>query len=500
MARRALKPKEEPVEPLEAPDLPIAWAPQHGPQAALLDCPIREILFGGSRGGGKTDGILGKWGVKSAVYGRGFNGVFFRQEMPQADDLIDRAKEIYIPTGAAWQEGKRQFLLPGGGRLRFRPLENVQDASKYQGQNVSDAAVEEAGNYPMPDPIDRLFGCLRSVKGVPPQLILTANPGGAGHGWIKHRFIDPAPLGMVPIRRVLPNGKVHFSVYIPSRLEQNRILLTNDPEYADRLYLVGSATLVKAWLEGDWNVIEGAYFPEFNTRRHVIEPFEIPAWWSRIRAMDWGSAKPFCVLWLAVSDGTIAGIAKGALVVYREMYGWNGHPNVGCKMTASEVGAQIEKIERGAAQPNEEREKLSDEVIDPAAFASDGGPSIAERMGLPWRPADNARVARQGAIGGWDQVRDRLKGEEGEQGLPGLLVFKTCTHLIRTLPVQQHDKHRAEDMDSDGEDHAADALRYGCMSRPILKRNPQPTPQKFEVDLTINELIARARRRRLEQE
>jgi hypothetical protein len=465
---------------------PIAWAPQPGPQKALIDCPITEVLFGGARGGGKTDGILGKWAIKSQRYGRGFNAVFFRKEMPQQDDLIDRAKDIYTRMGAQWQEQKRLFLMPGGGRVRFRPLENTLDAEKYQGQNLSDAGIEEMGNYPLPAPIDRLYGCLRSSSGVPVQLIGTANPGGPGHQWIKQRYIDPAPTGMRVLSRELPNGKQHKAVYIPSRVTDNRILLSQDPGYVDRLYLVGSENLVKAWLEGDWSVIEGAYFPEFSSAKHVIRPFEIPAHWARIRAMDWGSAKPFCVLWFAVSDGTIPEIPRGALVAYREWYGWNGEPNVGCKMTATAVGEGIKQLDTG--------EKFSDEVLDPAAFSQDGGPSIAERLGLNFRRADNARVARKGAMGGWDQVRDRLKGNEG---VPMLYVFSTCTHLIRTLPALQHDRNRPEDVDSDSEDHAADTLRYGCMSRPLVRDAPNTPKPRFETQLTLNELIKRAGQKRL---
>lgn len=470
---------------------PVAWRPQQGPQKALVDCPITEVLFGGARGGGKTDGVLGKWAIKAMRFRHAFNAVFFRKEMPQQDDLIERAKEIYGRLGGKWQEQKRLFLMAGGGRVRFRPLENVLDAEKYQGQNLSDAAVEEAGNYPLPAAIDRLYGCLRSSLGVPVQLILTANPGGPGHQWIKQRYIDPAPAGMKILVRELPNGKQHKAVYIPSRVQDNRILLSQDPGYVDRLYLVGSANLVRAWLEGDWSVIEGAYFPEFSAAKHVIRPFEIPAHWARIRAMDWGSAKPFCVLWFAVSDGDNTLIPRGALVAYREWYGWNGEPNQGCHMTASAVGDGIRKIEGFGTDAFE---RMSDEVIDPSAFTADGGPSIAERTGLSWRRADNARVARSGAMGGWDQVRERLVGDS--RG-PQLVMFSTCTHLIRTLPALQHDPQRAEDVDTDAEDHAPDTLRYGCMSRPWVKDAPTVPKARFDTDLTVNEILKRQTQKRL---
>jgi hypothetical protein len=466
----------------------LIWAPQPGPQKLLIDCPLPEIFFGGSRGGGKTDGVLGKFALKGKRYGKHFNAVFFRKEMPQQDDLVERAKEIYLPLGARWQDQRKAFNMPQGGRVRFRPLETRADAEKYQGQNLTDAAVEEAGNYSDPSPIDRLFGVLRSAKGVPTQLILTGNPGGPGQGWIKQRYIDPAPMGLKVIERPLPNGSIHRYVYIPSRVTNNRILLNADPEYINRLYLVGSVPLVRAWLEGDWSAIEGAYFPEFSPERHVIAPFAIPEHWARIRGMDWGSAKPFCVLWAAVSDGTVRGIRRGALVFYREWYGWNGTHNTGCRLTAPEVGQGIRELERG--------EKMADEVLDPAAFSQDGGPSIAERLDNNWRRADNARVGRNGAMGGWDQVRERLKGDEDG---PMVYFFSTVTHIIRTLPALQHDPSRAEDVDTDSEDHAADTLRYVCMSRPMIRDNPKDTPPRFDTNLTINEIIRRQTQRRLSE-
>jgi hypothetical protein len=192
------------------------------------------------------------------------------------------------------------------------------------------------------------------------------------------------------------------------------------------------------------------------------------------------------VLWLAVSDGSLPGIKRGTLVVYREWYGWNGEPNVGCRLTAPEVGNRIRELEKG--------ERMADEVLDPAAFARDGGPSIAERMDLNFRRADNARVAQKGAMGGWDQVRERLKGDEAGSGL---VIFSTCTHLIRTLPALQHDPHKAEDVDTEGEDHAPDTLRYGCMSRPLVRDKPKQEGPRFDTQLTVAEIIKRQTQRRL---
>jgi hypothetical protein len=439
---------------------------------------VAEILFGGARGGGKSDGILGKFGIKAQRYGREFNAVFFRRELPQADDLIERAKEIYLPMGAQWKEQGREFRLRGGGRIRFRPLENAADAQKYQGQNLSDAAVEEAGNYADPAAIDMLWGALRSRSAVPAQLVLTANPGGPGQHWLKHRYIDPWPTGNRLLHRKLPNGAIHNYVFIPSKVQDNLVLMRNDPHYVDRLHLVGSESLVRAWLGGDWSVVAGAFFTEFETEKHVITPLELPIYWGKFRSADFGSARPFAVHWWAVSDGELPQFPRGALICYREWYGApkdsNGHtvPNTGLRLTAEEIADGVVSRESKDLHPG----KIMGGVLDPSCFAQDGGPSIADRMSVRrchFRAADNSRIAKLGAIGGWDQVRARLKGQDGEAMI---FIFSTCTELIRTLPAMQHDADRPEDIDTDSEDHAVDSLRYACMSRPYIA----PLPSKEE--------------------
>lgn len=468
----------------------VIWAPQEGPQKALVDCPYREVFFGGARGGGKTDGVLGKYAIKAAMYGSAFNALFCRRELPMLDDAIERSKEIYGKIGAGWNDQKKTWVFPGGGRLRFRPLERVQDADKYQGQNVSDACVEEAGLYPDSKPIDRLFAVLRSARGIPTQLLLTGNPGGAGQHWIKQRYIDPEPRGMRPLSRLLPNGKTHRFVFIPSRIEDNKLLMQNDPDYVNNLYLVGSDQLVKAWLSGDWNAIEGAFFDCWDTSKQVIRPFSVPLSWTRFRSMDWGSARPFSVGWWAVvgddHETENGWLPRGAIVRYREWYGCKeGEANVGLKLTAEEVG-------RGIAE-RENSDMMAYGVLDPAAFSEDGGPSIAERMAratgykVNFRRADNARVSQRGAMGGWDQMRSRMKGD-GER--PGMFVFSTCKDFIRTVPLLQHDPDRPEDLDTDAEDHVADEVRYACMSRPYVKpRDEAKSLPKSLQTTTFNEFI-----------
>lgn len=432
--------------------------------------------------------MLGKYALKAQRHGQHFNALFCRKELPMLDDAIERSHEIYSPLGAKWNEQKKSWRFPWGGRVRFRPLEKATDAEKYQGQNVTDACVEELGNYADPAPFDRLNGILRSAHGVPTQLLGTGNPGGPGQLWLKARYVDPAPLGMKILRRPLPNGKEHRYVYIPSKVGNNRILLAKDPEYINRLYLVGSEQLVQAWLAGDWSAIAGAFFPEFSIARHVVPPVQLPAYWTRFGAFDWGSARPFSYGIYAVSDGELSQFPRGALIRYREWYGVKKkpdgsiEPNVGLKLTAEEIGDGIRQLEGD--------ERISYRVADPSIFSEDGGPSHAERLlgrGVTFRRADNARVPLHGHIGGWDQVRARLKGQDDG---PMVFMFGTSEHLIRTLPAMQHDQLRAEDLDSDGEDHAVDELRYACMSRPYTRPKPVP-PQPLQGirEMTFDQLI-----------
>lgn len=424
----------------------ILWAPQAGPQKALIDCPFPLIGFGGARGGGKSDGVLGKYGLKSRRYGRGFNAVLFRRELPQADDLIDRAKEIYLGDGATWHEQKKQFVFEGGGRLRFRPLESVKDAEKYQGQSLSDAGIEEAGNYPDPAPIDRLFGALRSKHGVPTQMILTFNPGGRGHSWLKERYITPAPFGLVPLEWRLSNGKAYPYIFIPSRVGDNKILLQNDPDYIDRLHMVGSPELVRAWLEGDFDINIGAYFPELG-QRHRVQAFPIPKHWRRIVGFDWGYNSPFFAVWCAISSGKDDSgrevpIPKGALVAYNEY--------TGTKTSNDEIARGIRARNDG---------EIDVYVADPAIFANQGGASIGSQFvqaGVPFKSADNER------IGGWSQIRRRLAFDP-----PMLYISSACPELWDSLTALPADERHPEDADTTANDHGPDALRYAAKVRPL---------------------------------
>jgi len=243
----------------------------------------------------------------------------------------------------------------------------------------------------------------------------------------------------------------------------------------------GSESLVKAWLEGDWSVITGAYFSEWSTEKHVIKPFIVPQNWTRFRSFDWGFARPFSVGWWAISDGSELGdglqYPTGAMVRYREWYGCKG-PNEGVELVAEDIAAGIVKRSRN--------EQFSYSVADPACFSRTNaggtpGPSIAERMhlkGVSFNRGDNQRIL------GWDQMRGRLIGIDGR---PMIYTFEDSVDSIRTIPSLQHDEALPEDLDTDAEDHAADEWRYACMSRPWTRPAPAALkPYDFQNQIIAN--------------
>ena len=449
------------------------WTPQPGPQAeAIVATWCTELFFGGARGGGKSDFLLGDYLQDVQRYGKHWSGIIFRRTYPELQELIKRSHALYSQTGAVWREADKEWHWPNGASFKLRYLEAVRDASRYQGHEYQWVGWDELTQWSSDEAYRMLLACLRcSQADVPTKRVRSSgNPGGPGHAWVKTRFVGHSPLGFEPIT---DSETKLVRMYLPARVSDNRILLERDPTYIDRLKGVGSQELVRAWLEGDWNVVQGAYFSEFS-EQHIIQPVKIANHLLKFRSLDWGSMRPFSVGWYAVSDGSIGSIPSGALIKYREWYGGSA-PNVGLKLRVEEVAAGI-KLRQS---PDEE---FAYSVADPAIFSEDGGPSIAEtfrKSGVVFRPGDNKRLP------GWQQVRSRLVGLDGK---PMLYLFSTCRDTIRTLPALQHDDARPEDINTEGDDHAADELRYACMSRPYMKSAPVFEPIRSIHEATLDEL------------
>ena len=233
--------------------------------------PVFEVFFGGARGGGKTDGVLGEFGAHASRYGKDAIGLMVRRTRAELVETIERSRAIYGPLRWEFNETEKMWRAPDGARLRFAYLERDADADLYQGHSYTRVYIEEAGNFPNPAPVLKLMATLRSGAGVPVGLRATGNPGGPGHQWVKARYIDPAPLGNRIIRDPLTGLE---RVFIPSKVDNNQHI---DVEaYKQRLRASGSQELVRAWLDGDWSVTMGAFFDCWEAKRHVVAPFAIP--------------------------------------------------------------------------------------------------------------------------------------------------------------------------------------------------------------------------------
>ena len=233
-----------------APEQQAVYQAQPGPQALLLCCPINDILYGGARGGGKTYAMIGDWLSHAGRYGKDARGLWLRRSMPELRDVLRKMLPLFAQLGATYKAVEHEFTFPNGSTLTLAYLESDADATRYQGWEQTWLGVDDAGTWPDPGPIDLIQGSMRSPKGVPIRLVMTCNPGGEGHEWLKSRYVHPGP-AYVP--HTDADGNVR--VYIPAKLEDNQILMKADPNYVQQIKkaCAGRPWLYEAWRNGDWD-------------------------------------------------------------------------------------------------------------------------------------------------------------------------------------------------------------------------------------------------------
>jgi len=440
----------------------VVFKPNTGPQTDFLAASEREVFYGGARGGGKSYAML----IDPLRYcdKTHHRALLLRRTMPELRDLITHSQRLYNRAfpGAKWREQEKEWRFPSGAKIEFGYAENMTDALRYQGQSYTWIGIDELPQYPSPDIYNFLRSSLRSVDpGIPVFMRSTGNPGNIGSQWVREMFVNPTePNKSFNLEVSTPTGvKIITRRFIPAKLQDNPYLMQTDDYYA----MLASLPEVqrKQFLDGDWDAFEDSAFPEFDKNLHIVEPFEIPKGWQRFRAADWGYASPACVLWFAIDY-------DNNLWIYRELYTQ--------KITADVFARKVLELEHG--------EYIRYGVLDASTWAKRGdiGPSIAETMiqtGCRWRPSDRTPKSR---ISGKLEIHKRLKITDEKKKEPGLRIFSTCRNLIRTFPLLPLDDSNPEDINTHAEDHAYDALRYGCMSRPMHtsyanRFNKTPKPQ-----------------------
>lgn len=454
--------------------LPLTvWGPQEGPQFYAYQAAgvINEVFFGGTRGGGKTDLLLGDQLRGACTYGPWWKGMIIRRKYKDFSSIRQRLDELIrmgLPAervGGETQLGIVKFS--NGALIYLQAIPRLGVAEDFQGLDFTRISIEEAPLLPFIGPlIDVLKGSLRSVHGVPTGFVLTGNPGGPGAGAIKLLFIDPAAPGEVV--RELGTSRV----FIKSRLDDNRILQLRDPDYANQLRSIKDPLLRRAWIDGDWDVFIGQAFMFHNApppEGHVIEPiWPVPEYAPLYMTFDWGYGKPFSIGWWWVDSA-------GTLLRCGEWYGWDGAtPDVGLRLTDEQIAEGIIEREQGlgiAGRHNEIRRLAGPDCWSKKPDYQGGGqgPSTEEvfrqvgkrhNYNLQLRPGDPSRELKI------RQFRSRL-ARQGPDNQPALLVYNTCRHFCRTIPALTMDELKPEDVDTEQEDHIYDEACHICMARPI---------------------------------
>ena len=424
----------------------IVFEPNEGPQTQFLAASEREVFYGGARGGGKSYAML----VDPLRYCQKENhrALLLRRSMPELRDMINHSQRLYGKAypGAKWREQEKEWRFPSGARIEFGYAENLTDVLRYQGQSYTWIGIDELPQYPTPEIYNFLRSSLRSVDPeIPVFMRATGNPGNIGSLWVKEMFVDPTEPNK-PFDVIIDTSVGQKKItrrFIPAKLQDNPYLTQTD----DYLVMLSSLPEVqrKQFLEGDWSAFEDCAFPEFDVVKHISDPFEIPRNWHRFRTCDWGYSSYACCLWVAIDF-------DNNLWVYRELY---------TQRVTADIFAKI-------VLEAEDGEYIRYGVLDSSTWAKRGdvGPSIAETMireGCKWRPSDRSPKSR---INGKLELHKRFSIDE-KTGEPKLKIFNNCRNLLKTLPLLPTDKHNPEDVDTNAEDHAYDALRYGVMSRPL---------------------------------
>lgn len=481
------------------------WKAQPGSQQFFFSVPyeVFEVLLEGTRGGGKTDCLIMDFARECGLgFGAEWTGILFKRTNPELEDVKKKIRKFFpqIFPGIRFKESPYFTVIwPGGETLQLRHMGNEDDYWDVHGSSFAWMGWEELSNWPTPVLFLKCMSLVRSAhKEVArrKRVRATTNPGGPGHNWIRERYQLPQKRNTVIYsddvmiaRKWMTSEEVQadaiktprLRMAIFSDIRENKVFMEADPGYLDGLKQdANSEAQYRAWVYGDWNIVAGGMLDDvWHQQTHWIKPFDIPSSWKINRSFDWGETKPFSIGWWAESDGcdikTRSGkyvsTVRGDLFRIGEWYGWNGQPNVGCKMTSTEIA-------EGALE-RELRMKIYKRCVagpaDPGIFSGfDGKLSVANEMAMPirrpngreyrgitWTPARKGPNSR---IPGWKLLRSTFKNAIRIDGKPrernGIFIFDTCEHFARTMPVLPRDEKDPDDVDTEAEDHIADETRY----------------------------------------
>ena len=426
------------------PQWSLAYQPNEK-QKIFHAVKARQILYGGSAGGGKSHAIRMD-GIISCLQNAGLQAYLFRRTYPELKDnhLIPIQQMGIPPEVAVWKEVDRKLTFFNGAFLQFCFAEDLGDIYKYQGAEMHWLGVDEGALF-LPDQLKFLRTRVRLGRYTPaqgdmfPRIVIGSNPGGPAHNFLREVFLDQAPPMHIFNDKTTAGRttKGWPSVYIPARMTDNPYL---DVESYEGSFTALAPERAKALRDGDWDVVAGAALSALDRGRHMVRSFTPPRHWTHVMAMDWGTAKPFSVGWYVVSEGaTLAAkdgfpetyLPKGAMIRFAEWYGWNGQADEGMRLSAAEVAREIVRLEEEMGLP-----PIDVRVADPQMWASQDGPSPQRNMQLASNGKITLRQGRRDRKANYAEIINRLVGERDDHGKlhPMLFITANCRHFWRTVP------------------------------------------------------------------
>lgn len=208
-------------------------------QRAFMCLPIREAMFGGAAGPGKSSGLL--MDALQYVDIPGYHALILRKsfaDLALPGALMDRARDWLYNSDAKWRERDHTWTFPSGATLTFGFIDNVSDKFKYQSAEFHYIGFDELTQFRLED-YRWMFSRLRRLKGskVPSRVRSASNPGGFGHDWVYQRFFV--------------EGTKFGRVFLPARLDDNPHVDKED--YILSLSELDPVTLAQL-LAGDWTI------------------------------------------------------------------------------------------------------------------------------------------------------------------------------------------------------------------------------------------------------
>ena len=397
-------------------------------QKSFIYAVESEVLFGGAAGGGKSYGQM----VDTLLFALRYPGskqLVLRRTFAELDkSLIRLSLSIFPQKLYSFNSSSHTGKFKNGSCVDFGYCATENDVYQYQSAEYDVIRFDELTHFTEAQYL-YLISRVRGANRYPKQIKSSTNPGGIGHGWVKHRFVDASEHGKSFVGE---DGMTR--IFIPSLLRDNSFLCEGDPKYKERLEALPEREK-KALLYGDWNIFEGQYFSEFKEELHVISPFEIPRSYRKFRTIDYGLDRLAC-LWIAVAP-------SGEFFVYREY---------------CESNLAISSAARAILERTPDGEEIYATLAPPDLWSrsQESGKSKASlfsEYGISLTRTSNEREA------GWLALKELLTARDNAP--PRLKIFSVCSEIIKCLPALTVDKIRTSDCATEPHEitHAPDALR-----------------------------------------